>query len=91
MALRGRPAGAVAAGGFHCGEPAVYRRRQHARRLGRRLCASPARRLARGARERGFCDVLVAPRRRASGCGAHAAHGLDYDQQPAPDVQSARG
>jgi hypothetical protein len=85
------PARPLAAGGLHRGQPAVHWRRQHARRAGRRLCASPARRLARGARERRLRHVLVAPRRPAGGRRAGAAHGPDHHQQPAPDLQPPRG
>ena len=60
-------------------------RGHHARHVGRWLRASPARCLARNARKRGFCDVLVAPRRHASRLGHHTPHGLDYHQQPAPN------
>lgn len=63
---------------FIVGNPAVHWKTADARGLGRRLCRSIARRVARGARKRGLCDVLVAPRRRASSRRSHTKDGADH-------------
>jgi hypothetical protein len=72
---------------FHRGQPAVHWRKHHARGAGRRLCAGPARRLARRARERRLRHVLVAHAAALVANGQARAHGPDHHQQPAPDVQ----
>jgi hypothetical protein len=76
---------------FIVGNPPFIGAGRHARRFGRRLCANAARHLARRARERGLCHVLVAPRGLAGACRLGSAVRVHHDQQPAADLQPAGG
>ncbi|MEZ5720139.1 MAG: hypothetical protein R3E55_17305 [Burkholderiaceae bacterium] len=85
----GRKAGA-AAGGFHCGEPAVHWKQRCAKRWAMAMC-----RPLRGAwpeisGKRRLCDVWWHHAAAQVAVG-HAPHGADYHQQPDDGFQPPRG